>query len=64
MPDNRRHFGFRIEPDTLEKLHYISDYEGRSINGHVLYLIREDIRRFEKEHGKIDLSEQNNGGTP
>lgn len=53
MPDNRRHFGFRIEDDTLEKLHYVADYEGRSVNGHVLYLIRESIRNFEKEHGKI-----------
>ena len=51
--DNRRHFGFRIEPETLDKLHYVADYEGRSINGHVLYLIREDIRRFEREHGEI-----------
>lgn len=51
--DNRRHFGFRIEPEILDKLHYVADYEGRSINGHVLYLIREDIRRFEREHGEI-----------
>ena len=54
--DNRRHFGFRIEPDTLEKLHCSAEYEGRSVNGHVLYLIRQDIRRFEKEHGEIDIS--------
>lgn len=55
--DNRRHFGFRIEQDTLDKLHSIAEYEGRSVNGHVLYLIRQDIRRFEKEHGEIDISE-------
>ena len=35
----------------------IAEYEGRSVNGHVLYLIRQDIRRFEKEHGEIDISE-------
>ena len=61
MADNRRHFGFRIEQETLDKLHYISDYEGRSVNGHVLYLIREDIRRFEKEHGKIEKTDDSEG---
>ena len=43
----------RIEEAMLEKLGYVADYEGRSINSHVLCLIRDDIKRFEKEHGVI-----------
>ena len=38
----------------LEKLGFVADYEGRSVNSHVLVLIRENIRAFEREHGKID----------
>ena len=37
------------------KLHYISQYDGRSANGEVIYLIRQRIEQFEQEHGKIDL---------
>lgn len=37
----------------LKKLSYVADYEGRSVNSHVLVLIRESIRQFEAEHGAI-----------
>ena len=49
-----KHLGLRIDSDTHSKLQYIARYEGRSINGEVLYLIRKEIERFEKEHGKIE----------
>ena len=52
-----KHIGFRVDEETLEKLRYVASYEGRSINGHLMYLAREDIRRFEKEHGKIECGE-------
>ena len=38
----------------LRKIGYVADYEGRSINSHVLVLIRESIRNFEAEHGNIE----------
>ena len=43
-----------MEEEMLEKLGFVADYEGRSVNSHVLVLIRENIRVFEQEHGKID----------
>ena len=43
----------RIEQEMLYKIGYIAYYEGRSINSHVLFLIRENIKAFEKENGKI-----------
>ena len=46
----------RIEEEMLRKIGYIADYEGRSINSHILVLIRRDIQNFENEHGKIDGS--------
>ena len=43
----------RIEQEMLDKIAYVADYEGRSINSHVLVLIRENIKAFEAEHGAI-----------
>lgn len=42
----------------LEKIGYVADYEGRSVNSHILVLVRESIRRFEQEHGAIEGSIQ------
>ncbi len=44
----------RIEEEMLQKLGYVADYEGRSINSHVLVLVRQSIQAFEEEHGKIE----------
>ena len=44
----------RIEEEMLDKLGFIADYEGRSVNSHILVLIRENIQAFENEHGRID----------
>ena len=43
----------RIEEEMLNKLAYVADYEGRSVNSHVLVLIRDSIRKFEDENGAI-----------
>ncbi len=44
----------RIEKEMLEKIAYVADYEGRSVNSHVLVLIRESINGFEQKYGKIE----------
>lgn len=38
----------------LEKLGYVADFEGRSVNSHILVLVRENIKAFESNHGKIE----------
>ena len=43
----------RIEQAMLEKVAYIADYEGRSVNSHILVLIRDDIKAFEDKHETI-----------
>ena len=50
-----KHLGLRINCELHYKLHYISQYEGRSANGQVIYLISKAIDEFEKEHGKIEI---------
>jgi hypothetical protein len=52
----KKHIGIRLKPEDAAlhfKYHHIAKYEGRTGNGHILYLIRKDIERFEKEHGEI-----------
>ena len=44
----------RIEEEMLNKIAYIADYEGRSVNSQVLVLIRENIKVFEETNGMID----------
>ncbi len=43
----------RIEEEMLDKLGYIAEYEGRSVNSQVLVLIRDSIKAFEEKNGKI-----------
>ena len=54
---DNRHLGIEIEPDLHSKLKYIAKYEGRSINGQILYLVRQWIKDFEKENGIIEIEE-------
>ena len=44
----------RMEEEMLEKLGAVAEYEGRSVNSHVLVLIRQNIKMFEAEHGIIE----------
>lgn len=44
----------RIEEEMLEKIGYVADYEGRSVNSHILVLIRENIKKFEEANGAIE----------
>ena len=44
----------RFEEEMLRKISYVAEYEGRSVNSHVLILVRNNIAQYEKEHGKIE----------
>ncbi len=43
----------RIEEEMLKKLNFVADYEGRSINSHILFLVRQNIKKFEGANGEI-----------
>lgn len=45
-----KHLGLRIDTETHDKLKELAEYEGRSINGEVLYLIRQAIKKYESEN--------------
>lgn len=48
-----KHLGLRIDSETHEKIKKLAEYDGRSINGEVLYLIRQAIKEHEKKNGKL-----------
>lgn len=48
-----KHLGLEIDPELHDKLRYISKYEGRSINGQLLYLVRQCVKEFESREGPI-----------
>jgi len=50
-----KHLGLRIDAETHRKLQYLAEREDRSINKEVLYLIRKEITRYEKENGTIAI---------
>lgn len=45
----------RIEEEMLRKIAYVADYEGRSINSHILVLVRNSIKEFEDKNGTIHI---------
>ncbi len=57
---NNKHLGIEIDPQLHYKLHYIAKYEGRSANGQILYLLRQNIKEFEKAEGEIVLPDELN----
>lgn len=52
-----RNLTIRIDSESLDKLHIISDYEGRSANSQMLILIRDLIVKYEREYSDIFLKQ-------
>lgn len=50
-------FSFRTDEDIIKKLNYISAYNSRTRNKEIEFVLKEHIRLFEREYGKIDISE-------
>ena len=53
-----KHLGLHIDRELHYKLQYVSKYDGRSIFGEVLYLLRQYIADFEAQHGAIELPDK------
>lgn len=45
----------RIDEEQLHKLYVIADYEGRSANSQIVFMVKKLIEQFEKDHGKIEI---------
>lgn len=51
--EKEKYLGLRIDFETHEKLKSLAEYEGRSINEEVLYLIRQAIAQHEQQKGAL-----------
>lgn len=49
-----KRYSIRIEEELLNKLHFVADYEGRSVNHQILVLIRHSVEQHEKQYGKME----------
>lgn len=56
--DKSKHLGLFIDPEMHYKLKYVADYDGRSISGEIMYLLKRYITSFEKKHGKIEIPQE------
>lgn len=55
MPSNLPQFIIRTDQTTLEKIKYIAKEQERSGSQEIVYLIKEEIKRYEEENGIIKL---------
>lgn len=51
---NQKNLTVRISDDLLEKLYYVANSEGRTLNNQVLLMARNAVAYFEKTKGRID----------
>lgn len=57
MGSNLPKFTLRIDPDLLKKIRYIAEYNARSANREVEFLIRNHVKNFESQHGEIKFDQ-------
>ena len=55
MAKAKKHLGFSISEELLEKLKYIAQYDYRSASSVVRRSIVAYVDAFEREHGEISL---------
>lgn len=53
MPSKLPHYALRIPTQTMDKLKYIAERNGRSANKEIEQLILRHIEEFEKKNGTI-----------
>lgn len=58
MATDKRQFTLRLSEENFEKIKYIASVNKRSIAMQIEYLIEQYIKQWEKEHGEIDISQE------
>ena len=57
MPVIKSQFTLRLDPVSHFKIKRIADSEMRSMTNMIEYLINKEIKRYEDEHGVIEVSD-------
>lgn len=55
---DKSHLSIRMNSELHDKFQYVASYEGRSMSKQILYLLSKCVRDFEREHGPIELPEE------
>ena len=55
MPSKKPQFVIRTDTITLEKIKYIAEQNERSATQEIVYLIKNEIKKFESEKGEIPI---------
>lgn len=56
MIEKMSKFTVRVNEETLKKFRYVAEYNARSANRELEFLMKRHIAEFEKTHEKIVLS--------
>lgn len=56
--NDKAYLSIRMNQELHDKFQSAAAYEGRSMSGQVLHLVKQYVRQFEKEHGTIDLLDE------
>ena len=57
--ENILRYTLRVNKNLFEKFRYVAEYSGRSANKEIEQLMKMKVEKFEKEHEKIELPNDN-----
>lgn len=57
MDDKILHFTLRTDRVLFRKFRYIAESEGRSANKEIEQFLKKRVAEYEKEHGKISITD-------
>lgn len=55
MPSKKPQFVIRTDNETLEKIKYIAKENERSTTQEIIYLVKQEIKKYEAEKGEIPI---------
>ena len=58
MADDLLRYTLRVNRELFAKFRYIAKYSGRSANREVEQYMKQRVRKFEEEHGEIEIKEK------
>jgi len=58
MKNDKTFLSIRMNKELHDKFKSVAAYEGRSMSKQILYLLNKCVRDFEREHGPIELPEE------
>lgn len=60
MPSKKPVIMTYTDEETRKKFRIVSDKNKRSMSQHLDYLIQTEIKKYEEEHGEIELPKEDN----